>query len=231
MQRGQWPLSKDELYDLYVTQLLTLQQIASRIPCARRAVRLRLQQFGIPIRSRSQTAQIRWAERKNRPPSRCESLLSEDSLWHFYCDEGLSATKIAKRLQCNTSTVCKYMRKYGINIRKSAYRTLSSGGYVLLYIPGHHLAAKDGYLCEHRLVWEETTGQLLPDGWVVHHIDGDKTNNHPQNLVAISREEHWRVLPDMAHKMMQLRKQLLSLTKENELHRLVECAYELGLVA
>ena len=41
----------------------------------------------------------------------------------------------------------------------------------------------------HRKVWEEANGRL-PDGWVVHHIDGDVENNDLANLQAMPNAEH-----------------------------------------
>ena len=63
----------------------------------------------------------------------------------------------------------------------------STGGYRLIYRPG-----KQRYMAEHRLVWEEANGRKLPGGWVVHHLNGVKTDNRPENLAAMSRSGHQR---------------------------------------
>lgn len=44
---------------------------------------------------------------------------------------------------------------------------------------------------EHRVVAEEILGRKLMPGEVVHHIDGDKRNNSPENLMVFSSQaEH-----------------------------------------
>jgi hypothetical protein len=44
---------------------------------------------------------------------------------------------------------------------------------------------------EHRVIYEQHHGPI-PDGWHVHHIDEDKTNNDPANLEALPWPEHKR---------------------------------------
>ena len=41
----------------------------------------------------------------------------------------------------------------------------------------------------HRAVWEAHNGPV-PDGWHVHHKDNDRSNNAPENLVALDVAEH-----------------------------------------
>lgn len=46
---------------------------------------------------------------------------------------------------------------------------------------------------EHRIVAEEKLGRPLTRDEVVHHIDHDHLNNHPDNLAVVSRAEHMRL--------------------------------------
>lgn len=44
----------------------------------------------------------------------------------------------------------------------------------------------------HRAVYEAVHGPI-PDGFHVHHIDFDKSNNEPSNLIALSKEDHHKL--------------------------------------
>lgn len=43
----------------------------------------------------------------------------------------------------------------------------------------------------HRVLWEDKHGPI-PDGFVVHHIDGNRWNNEPENLELLSSAQHSR---------------------------------------
>lgn len=43
---------------------------------------------------------------------------------------------------------------------------------------------------EHRIVAEQMLGHPLRRGEIVHHIDGDKRNNAPENLRVMTQREH-----------------------------------------
>lgn len=47
------------------------------------------------------------------------------------------------------------------------------------------------YAPEHRLVVMEATGLTAwPEGWEIHHIDGDKQNNRVDNLAVVTKAGH-----------------------------------------
>lgn len=42
-------------------------------------------------------------------------------------------------------------------------------------------------------IWEECNGQRLPDNMEIHHIDGNRSNNSPTNLLAVTINEHLEI--------------------------------------
>ena len=46
----------------------------------------------------------------------------------------------------------------------------------------------------HREICRKAHGDF-PDDWDVHHIDGNRLNNHPSNLVALSKSDHRKKHP------------------------------------
>lgn len=55
-------------------------------------------------------------------------------------------------------------------------RYINSHGYAMVRRPGKHA------LPEHRVVMEEKLGRSLARGESVHHINGDRADNDPDNL-------------------------------------------------
>lgn len=55
-------------------------------------------------------------------------------------------------------------------------------GYVSVYKPNHPFATKQGRILEHRLVMEEMIGRHLKKHENVHHKNGNRKDNRPENL-------------------------------------------------
>jgi len=45
----------------------------------------------------------------------------------------------------------------------------------------------------YRKIWEEHNKKSIPKGYHIHHIDGDKSNNSPYNLICVSAKEHYEI--------------------------------------
>lgn len=55
------------------------------------------------------------------------------------------------------------------------------------------IKANTTYYRIHRLIMEMILGRKLSSDEIIHHIDGDKMNNHPDNLKLVTRSEHLKV--------------------------------------
>lgn len=69
-----------------------------------------------------------------------------------------------------------------VTLRPRRRRFITRSGYVSVYEPGHPSADKAGNVIEHRLVMERILGRQLRDRENVHHKNGIRTDNRPENL-------------------------------------------------
>lgn len=77
---------------------------------------------------------------------------------------------------------------------------------------------------EHRFVAKEMLGrELMPDE-VVHHIDGNKRNNSPDNLLVVTRSEHAKI----HRKDISRKKRVIQLSKDGEVLATWDSAKEAG---
>jgi hypothetical protein len=60
------------------------------------------------------------------------------------------------------------------------------------FVGQHPRANKWGFVAQHRLVGEDIHGGSIPKGYVVHHRDEIRTNNHPDNLEVMTSQAHRR---------------------------------------
>lgn len=62
-------------------------------------------------------------------------------------------------------------------------------------------------------IWEKAHGRKLPDGWLIHHLNGNHNDDSPKNLLAIPRKSHKTKL--LLYALRRRIKQLEAEVKEN----------------
>lgn len=106
-----------------------------------------------------------------------------------------------KRTQMTGENNHQYGLKGALNSSWKSDSKISVYGYRLIRVLEHPFCNSDGFVFEHRLVVEENW--LTPDNSVeidgkrylspeldVHHIDGDRLNNDPDNLFIMTKALH-----------------------------------------
>lgn len=76
----------------------------------------------------------------------------------------------------------KGWRPWSINARAIGATTVDPNGYVRVFLPDHAKAQKRGWIFQHRLVMADVIGRDLFDDELVHHKNGDRQDNRPENL-------------------------------------------------
>lgn len=120
---------------------------------------------------------------------------------------GMSAPEIAAKLGITYQCVYDRLAEIGMKTRsrreqikvmieRGTYNVpcgeknkLWRGGTTIDEYGYRHINIGGKYILEHRLIWEKERGPI-PDGFVVHHLNGDKIDNRIENLIALPRKCH-----------------------------------------
>jgi hypothetical protein len=78
-------------------------------------------------------------------------------------------------------------------VRGSYREYVIISGYRYMLQHNHPKKTKKGYVAEHRLIAEQKIGRFLNDDEDVHHINENKLDNRPENLIVLSKSEHMKL--------------------------------------
>lgn len=214
-------LNSENLRRLYIEESLSTNQIAELYQCSGSTIRRVLKRNNIPTRTNSQSLKTAYATGRLRS-WKLGTGVSTSEVVKLY-KEGLSQKEIASTLNVSTAAIGKHLRKAGggRSLREAAILAWQKGkrevkgirkrdGYIYILNNEHPRAnyldrfQRSKYVREHILIWEKVHQKPLPDGWEVHHLNGIRSDNRPENLVALPSKEHARVIPILKEKIRRL---------------------------
>jgi hypothetical protein len=115
----------------------------------------------------------------------------------YYCEICKKPRKLKTKIygsENNRCKICRYKREFwkkekrlnyeNKNTRKGTLgkKHIMTNGYM-------RIQTGNGFDYEHRHIWKKHHG-AIPKGFVIHHIDGNKTNNDLSNLELLKRNDH-----------------------------------------
>jgi len=208
MKTGTKNLDSDRIISLYNEALLSITEIALKLNTSETTIWRKLMSAGIS----------------------CNHTTGYDldipQIISLYVNQKLSCGEIAKQLGVHLKTINKRLRKLGLirsrseaaklsyeNGKSPAYKTgqgnpgwkggkhLDHKGYITVLV---RRLNRSLYVPEHILVWEKTHNCPVPKGYVIHHLNGIKIDNRPENLSCLPKKKHDELIPEMAKKIRML---------------------------
>ena len=164
-------ITKDELKALYLTNKMSSVEIGKLYGLSDKTIRNYLDKYRIPKRKGG------FPKGYQLPPEVRAKI----------------AKKIAKKNRGRKHTpeaIEKMKRAHDKHRTKGKGHKIKVSGYTYIYYPTHKNCNGSGFIAEHRLIMERHLGRYIKNDEVVHHINGNKSDNRIENLQLMTNAEH-----------------------------------------
>lgn len=118
----------------------------------------------------------------------------EDAIMKQYYKSPVPYELLYKLLPDRTYTsICKRAQTLGLNkdLYERSKRIYHDKQYGYVFYRPARNKNNPTKIALHRKIWIATYGEI-PEGYIVHHIDGNKLNNDIKNLCLMTRSEHMK---------------------------------------
>lgn len=153
-------------------------EIAKAFGASSSTVWLHLKRLGVTLRPSASQANSKGTKRFHAE-------------WEDLYQYGFGTIEIGDLYGCRQTTVYRALVRRGVKTRpgKKPRRnvpTQTAGGYLRIKLypedPFFGMAGRDAYALEHRVALARHLGRVLLPDETVHHINGDRMDNRPENL-------------------------------------------------
>jgi hypothetical protein len=142
-------------------------------------------------------------QKKNDEIIRIENEIKElESKRQLKESESRKLKELNKKLIQDQESLDKFIQKEWDKIKPFPYELARNrfvivnpylGGYLCFYDENKALEDYPKSSLVHRWIWKQANGRWPRPGYHIHHKDGNKKNNNPENLEEIDGEEHLRL--------------------------------------
>lgn len=190
--------TKQVLSQLYVNEQKSVREIGLLIGKSPRQVSRYLKKFEIPTRAFSTKGLKPWQGKQHTEETKKKISKS-------HAGKKLSSEHRKKVIKTLSSVSGQTKDK---NPQWKGGRIKVTQGYIWIRMPKHPNAYKNGYVPEHRLIASQKIGRPLTRYEHVHHLNGIKDDNRPDNLEVLNGQTH--------NLITRLEQRIQELERENE---------------
>lgn len=110
-------------------------------------------------------------------------------------EQGYSCAEIGKMVCASRQAIWGLLKNHKVKTREKKllpFIMYDNKKWTISKTTGYYRQTinRKEHISLHRYVYEKETGQKIPAGYDIHHIDCDKTNNKLENLECLPKAEH-----------------------------------------
>ena len=171
-----WYKREKWLRNNYCEKELSALEIARRCRVHKSSVYYWLEKYGIEVRSSLESRKRQ--KRRKRKKKLLPYYRIQPWLYDMYVTKDMTMAEVAEICNCSETAIRDWLIKFKIKIRPQISREGLEG------------RSAAWYRNKGRKAWEEYWRETPPPGYIVHHVDGDITNNSISNLALVTRASH-----------------------------------------